>query len=238
LSENCVDPTEIREGDLMAYVDGMAGEAVARHIRRCPACARQAEALAELRAALASTLYRRTCPESDQLIAYYQGDLGGSERLVVAQHVRQCPHCAGELADLAREARAGLRERLRVAIEVVEAALVMPRARAAVVRDAPEATRPEQRVYRAGEIEIALGQEPVWAQPGRWDLSGAVRVGERAPEMIGGARAELYRDEGLVAVAAVDPRGRFLFAGVEPADYDLSLWWENRDVRLRGVRIG
>jgi anti-sigma factor RsiW len=238
VSENCVDPTEIREGDLMAYVDGVAEETVARHIRRCPACTRQVEALAGLRVTLASTLYRHTCPESDQLIAYYQGELEGNQKLVVVQHLRQCPHCARELAALAREARAGLRERLRAAIEMVEATLVVPQTRATVVRDAPEAARSERRVYRAGETEITLGQRLAWAQPGRWDLFGAVHVGGRVPETIGAARAELYRGEGLVAVAAVDSGGQFTFAGVEPADYDLSLVWENRDIRLRGVRIG
>jgi anti-sigma factor RsiW len=238
LSENCVDPTEIREGDLMAYVDGVAEEAVVQHIRRCPACARQVEALAGLEAALASNLYRHACPESDQLITYHQGELEGNEKLVVAQHLRQCPHCARELAGLAREERVGLRERFREAVEVLEAVLVAPQAKTVAVRDAPEAARPEQRVYRAGEIEIAVGQRPVWAQPGRWDLSGLVRVAGRAPEAIGGARVELYRGAGLIAVAAVDPQGHFAFAGVESAKYDLSLLWESRDIRLRGVQVG
>lgn len=236
LNENCVDPTEIQEGDLMAYVDGVAEEAVVQHIHRCPACARQAQALAGLGAALISNLYRHACPESDQLVAYHQGELGGNEKLVVAQHLRQCPHCARELAGLAHEERAGLRERLRTAIEVLEATLVIPSLKVAVVRDAPEA-RAVQWVYRAGEIEIALSQQAVWAQPGRWDLFGQVRVGGQVPETIGGARAELYCGDGLVAIAAVDSQGRFAFAGVEPSDYDLCLLWEGRDIQVKGVRV-
>lgn len=216
----------------MAYVDGVAGEAVVQHVRRCPACARQVQALAGLGVAFASSLYRHACPESDQLIAYYQGGLEGNEKLVVAQHLRQCPHCARELADLARAERVSLRERLRAAIGVLEATLIMPPPKVAVVREAPEVTRAEQQVYRAGEIEITLSQQAVWAQPGRWDLSG------QAPETIGGARVELYRGDGLIAIAVVDPQGRFAFAGVESADYDLSLLWEGRDIQMRGVRIG
>lgn len=222
----------------MAYVDGVAGEAVVQHVRRCPACARQVQALAGLEAALASNLYRRTCPESDQLIAYHQGELEGNEKLVIAQHLRQCPHCARELAGLAHEERVSLRQRLRAAIEVLEATLMMPPTQVAVVREAPEVTRAEQQVYRAGEIEIALSQQAVWAQPGRWDLSGQVRVGGRVPETIGGARVELYRGAGLIAIAAVDPRGHFAFAGAESADYDFSLLWEGRDIQMKGVRIG
>lgn len=237
MDENCVEPTEIQEGDLMACADGVAEEAVVQHIRRCPACARQVKALVGIGATFASNLYRRSCPQSDQLVAYNQGDLRDNEKLVVAQHLRQCPHCARELAGLAREERVGLRERLRAAIEVLEATLVIPSPRVAVVRDAPE-VRVEQWVYRIGEIEITLSQRAVWAQPGRWDLSGQVHVGERVPEMIGGARMELYRGDGLIAIAELDPRGCFAFAGVEPSDYVLSLLWGGRDIQVKGVRVG
>lgn len=237
MNENCIDPTEIQEGDLMAYVDGVADEVVAQHVRRCPACARRAQTLAELGTALAANLYRHTCPESDQLIAYHLGELGGNEKLVVAQHLRQCPHCARELAGLAREERTGLRERLRAAIEVLEATLVMP-PRATAVREAPEGTRPELRIYQAGDVEITLSQQVVWAQPGRWDLSGQVRVEEQEPGMIGGARVELHRGDGLIAIALLDSEGRFSFASVEPADYDLSLLWEGRDIQVKSVRVG
>jgi anti-sigma factor RsiW len=222
----------------MAYVDGVAGEAVVRHIRRCPACAHRVQALAGIGAALASNLYRHTCSEPDHLIAYHQGELEGNEKLVVAQHLRQCPHCARELAGLAREERAALRERLRAAIETLEAVLVPPQTAVAVVRDTAETPRPEPRIYRAGEIDITLGQQAVWAQPGRWDLSGQVRVGGQVPEAIGGARVELYRGAGLIAIAAVDPRGRFSFASLESSGYDLGLLWGGRDIQVKGVQVG
>jgi anti-sigma factor ChrR (cupin superfamily) len=236
LNENCVDPTEIQEGDLMAYVDGVAGEAVARHVRRCPDCARQAHQIAALQAALAAKLYRRSCPESDRLIAYCQGELEGNEKLLVAQHLRQCPHCARELAGLAREERASLRERFRAAVEVLEAALVTPQA-AAAVRDGPEIARSGRHIYRAGEIEIIVSQRPVWGPPRQWDLSGLVHVGGQVPGTIGGAQMELYRGEGLIAIATISPRGHFGFTKVEPAEYDLALLWQDRDIRLKGVLI-
>lgn len=69
MTEPCINPTEIKEGDLMAYVDATADEAVIEHIRRCPACARQAEELAALQAALTARLYRFSCPTPGQLIA-------------------------------------------------------------------------------------------------------------------------------------------------------------------------
>jgi hypothetical protein len=57
------------------------------------------------------------------------------------------------------------------------------------------------------------------------------------PETIGGARVELYRGEGLIAITEISPRGQFTFAKVEPADYDLSLVWQDRELRLKGVSV-
>lgn len=237
MSETCVNPAEIQEGDLAAFVDGVADEAVIQHIHRCPACARQAEELAALQAILTTKLHRFSCPDPDQLIAYQQGELQGNEKLVVAQHLRQCPHCPRELAALARDERMGLGERTCRAIEVLEAALVTPQVKAAAVRDAPKAVGPKQWVYRAGEVEIVINQQPVWARPHRWDLSGLVRIGGQVPEMLGGAMVELYRGEGLIAITRVSPRGRFAFANVGTDDYDLSLIWEDREIRLKEVHV-
>ena len=78
----------------MAYIDHTAEEAVIQHVQRCPACTRQAEELATFQAILTAKLHRVSCPRPDQLIAYHQRELQGSEKLIVAQHLRQCPHCA------------------------------------------------------------------------------------------------------------------------------------------------
>ena len=235
MSEVCINPTEIKEGDLMAYVNGTANEAVVQHIRRCPACARQAEELAALQSTLTAKLYRFSCPTPDQLIAYQQGELRGSEKLVVVQHLRQCPHCARELAALAREERMGLGERVRAAIKVLDAVLVTPQLQAAGVRGAPGATRRTPQVYRAGEIEIIVSQTSSRTHPRRWDLSGLMHVGGRVPETIGRAKAELYQGEGLIAIAVVSPRGHFTFRAVEPGGYDIRLAWGDREVRVKNM---
>jgi anti-sigma factor RsiW len=56
MERTCIDPTAIREGDLVAYVDGEAEEAVVRHFHQCPACAREAEVLRQLEARLRAKL--------------------------------------------------------------------------------------------------------------------------------------------------------------------------------------
>jgi hypothetical protein len=237
VSENCIDPAEIQIGDLAAFADGTAEGPVAEHIRRCPACRAQVDGLAEIQAALAATLYRHGCPEAGQLIAYQHAELEGNEKLVVAQHVRQCPHCARELAGLAREERAGLFDRVRDRIEVLVATLTPPVPSAAVVRDGPGGLCRKQQVYRVGEIDIIVSQEPAAREPGLWELSGLVHVGGEVPETIGGSRVELYRGEGLVGITTVSRRGRFAFSQVEPGSFDLALLWEGREVRLEGVAV-
>ena len=223
MTETCINPTEINEGDLMAYVEGTADQAVIEHVHRCPACARQAQELATLQATLTARLYRASCPTPDQLIAYQRGELRGNEKLTVAQHLRQCPHCARELAALAHEEGEDVNpgERFRTAIEV---------------RVAPGMSRTTAQVYRLCHVKVTVTQRLARANPGRWDLSGHVDLGGRGPESIDGTTAELYRGEALVAIAAVSPRGQFTFRDLEPADYDLNLVWGGSEVWLKNVQ--
>jgi hypothetical protein len=223
VTETCIDPTEINEGDLMAYVDGMADQAVIEHVRRCPACARQAQELARLQATLTARLYRASCPTPDRLIAYQRGELRGNEKLTVAQHLRQCPHCARELAALAHEEGEDVNsgERFCTAIEV---------------RVTPGMSRTTAQVYRLCHVKVTVTQRLSQANPGRWDLSGQVDLEGRGPESINGTTVQLYRGEALVATTAVGPRGQFTFRDLEPADYGLTLVWGDFEVHLKEVQ--
>ena len=194
----------------MAYVDGTADQAVIEHIHRCPACARQAQELAALQATLTARLYRASCPTPDHLIAYKQGELGGSEKLTVAQHLRECPHCARELAPLTRDKREDVTscERAEAAIEI---------------RIAPGMVHPAPQVYQLCDTEIGVTQHASQTHPGRWDLSGRVQVGGQVPESVDGATVELYQDGELVATTTVNPRGQFTFRDLELGGYHIHL---------------
>lgn len=238
MSEKCVEPGEIQEGDLSAYVDGLADRAVVEHIRRCAACAQQVREIAEAQVVLTAALFRHSCPASDQLIAFHQGELRGGEKLVVAQHLRECPHCARELATIVREERTGPDRWLRSAVEVLEAALMPSPVPAAALRGDDQEAFLFPRVYQAGEVEVILDVRPASTHSHRKDLSGLVHVGGQVPETIGGTPAELFRGEGLIAVGQVGPRGRFTFEALAPAIYELALLWGDREIRLRGIEVG
>jgi len=48
MNKQCIAPQEIQEGDLLAYIEGDASQAVVRHIARCTACAAEVESLREV----------------------------------------------------------------------------------------------------------------------------------------------------------------------------------------------
>ena len=236
VEESCINPAQIKEGDLMACADGTATRLVARHVRRCPACARQVKELAALEATWAAKLHRFSCPPSGQLIAYHEAELQGSQKLMVVQHLRQCPHCAGELASLARRERAELSRRPGAA---AREALVAERLALPVLVDplraAAGASVPQ--VYRAAEVEVILSLRPSGSHQRQQDLSGLVHVGGQVPGTIGGARVELYYEKGLISIATVSSRGHFELPAVEAAGYDLCLIWQEQEIWLRGIEV-
>ena len=239
MDQECTSPGTISSDDLAAFAEGLADEQTIEHLRHCPACAREAQELVLLQAALAGRLYRHSCPPAEQLIAYREGELVGNEHLIVSRHLQLCPHCARELAALAHEERQTLAERLGAALQLIKARPAAPQLLPAMRGGRSEDDlSPEGYEYEAGEVNILVTLQPAAAQPGWYDLMGLVYVGEQVPEGIGGAKVELYRDQELVAITAVSPRGQFTIPDVRPASYKLVLLWEHRDIHIEGVQVG
>jgi len=96
----CVSPPELDDRHLWSYVDGEADHDTMLHLERCGYCSEKAKALAQLQVRVRSRLYRINCPSSLELGEYHLRMLPDSKKLVVVQHVRECIHCARELAQL------------------------------------------------------------------------------------------------------------------------------------------
>ncbi|MEM7131534.1 MAG: hypothetical protein AAF702_34790 [Chloroflexota bacterium] len=47
---------------------------------------------------LKTLFYRDSCPDAASLGGYFANELRSGERLVIAQHLRLCPHCTSELS--------------------------------------------------------------------------------------------------------------------------------------------
>lgn len=238
MAEICINPAEIREGDLMAFLDAIADERVVQHVHSCSACFQRTQELAELQATLTTKFYRHSCPTAEKLAAFQQSELRGNEHLVVSQHVRQCPHCAQELAILAIKERATVSDWIRTVVKRIEAIPLTPRTELADLRSHPEATASSVQIYQADSMDVIVRLQPSLVHKQEWDLSGVVHIGGQVPDTIEAGKVELYQGSGLIAISHISSRGQFSFTALEKGSYDLALVWSDREIVVRGVQVG
>lgn len=229
----CIDPSKMREGALAAYIDGQASEEVQEHVRRCPHCAAQVEAQRRTTAITRAALHRLSCPDSEDLGLYQLRLLPESEQLIVARHMRECPHCQRELAELAKEDDGlSLPERVRRAVDVIEAQLTpMPRRAAYAFRGSSASSRR----FRTDELELHVSMQPGHSR-GRRTVMG--RLSTRDPQKSPPPGTEVWlMQDGEAWATVVEAGGVFAFEDVSPGSYALSLEWAGRPVVAREVVV-
>jgi hypothetical protein len=96
----CIASRELDEKDLLLYLDSLADHATVSHLEQCTYCHERAETLAHLQERVKTCIYRINCPTSIELGEYHLHMLPAPQRLVIAQHLRECHHCAREIAQL------------------------------------------------------------------------------------------------------------------------------------------
>jgi hypothetical protein len=97
---NCISPPELSDRQLLEFLDGEAEPETTHHLGICQYCSNRADALARLQNGLTARLYRITCPSPLELGEYHLRILPSPQMLVIAQHVRACPHCEAEVEQL------------------------------------------------------------------------------------------------------------------------------------------
>ncbi len=227
----CIDPTEMAEGDLSAYLTGDAPPQVEAHVARCPFCAAEVERLRQVDVRLLAAFYRSACPVSDILAAYVLDRLPAAERLRVAAHVRRCPTCQRETASVAGltgDVPAALLERLRESLAL--ALLTRPAAPvAAAVRG-----RGWQGRFEGGDLVVTLSLQAE-------GLSGRVRRRDAPPDDATAGQAWLLRKEPLpeepTPHSPVDARGRFYFPRPAAGSYALLLQIGDQDLAVEPLRV-
>ncbi len=234
---NCIAPDEIREGDLMAYVEGDASMRVKDHVARCPACTAEVQALTRANRSLLVNLYRVSCPATETLTQYQTNLLQPDEKRQIADHLKTCPHCMAELRKIAGAdlpASGVWQWPSSIVRAVIEAVLVPLRPELAMAARGGE---PRQRLYRADDLEIIVGIGPVAPSRGSWRVRGRVtHQGQAASEAIT-QPAYLVRQEQVVSSDIVDELGYFAFNDIIPGEYDL--WFEGpeADIVVHGLEI-
>ncbi len=229
----CVNPTEIQEGDVLAYVAGQAGADVQDHVRRCAYCAERAAVYGRLDRWLLAGLYRASCPSPGVLARWQFHLLPAGEELRVAVHVRACPHCARELEELAAaddDLLSVLLERLRGVSRWLEATLVTAAPRPVGLRG----VHAPQRRYRAGDLEVFVG--PQIGAGGR-RLMGRLRPPAHRRAQAAGVEVWLIQEGQVLDSRSTDDRGYFVFPALAPGQYDLGLGWQGQAVLIRRVEV-
>lgn len=232
MTTKCINPSEIAEGDLAAYLHGDATPEVLEHIVNCPFCAEQVEQLRVVDTHLLNSFYRDACPAAQVLADFALNRLSAPEKLRVAAHVRDCAHCSEEAAsvrDLADEEPPSLLERLR---EMLALALVaQPTAPTAI------AARGEgwQRRFEVDDFVITLS-----AQAG--SLTGRVRQRDAPTGTSYSGRAWLlYKTEKTIRMEPVESRidqsGRFQLTAQEASSCALLLQIGEQNIALEMIEL-
>jgi len=97
----CITSPALDDSQIVSYIEGEADESVVAHIKECPFCSEKATQWTLLQNGLRKQLYRVTCPTSMELGDYHLKLLPDPQALIIAQHVRECPLCRRDVAELA-----------------------------------------------------------------------------------------------------------------------------------------
>ena len=246
----CIAPDQIREGDLLAFLDGDAPAQVADHLDRCPACRTDLAQLADTSAFLGGALFRMACPPTEDLLAYQTNLLGRGDTAQIDLHVQGCPYCQAELAELAAvplpaPAPTRLADRLRHAgRRLIDAVRVTPAAQPVLQLRGDEQT---SQIYQAGDFQIILAKVPPMVAEDIWQIEGQLMAESDAAqahlEEPDALRAVLRPtgagDEAAESVAedVVDDLGFFLLEGLTSGTYVLEITTPDAVLRIEDFTI-
>lgn len=173
---------------------------------------------------MTARLYRITCPSPLELGEYHLNMSSPSQKLVIAAHLKICPHCSRELAQLESflaEAEPSMESSLLQQARVIVARLLNPGPSESPV-PALIALRGEAKgpiTLQADGVLIVL--EAQSAKDGKTALNGQIAADQ--PEKWNGAKAELRRAGKISSSAVIDELGAFRCEGVTAGRQELRI---------------
>ena len=216
---NCISSPALDDTQILSFIEGEADDAVVAHIKECPYCSEKARRWASLQNRLKKRSYRVTCPNPIELGDYHMGLLSDSQKLAVAQHVRECPLCRQEVAILEDFLTSQAPESsLLGAAKVLIARLMSGQSESGL---AP-ALRGEAKgplTYEADGLVIVLDIQP--ANDEKVDILGQVAADDQ--DRWTGALVELRQANQLECSTTIDDLGAFRCEGVTPGKQVLRL---------------
>jgi len=206
----CITSPALDDTQIISYVEGEADDAIIEHIKNCPYCTERANRLTLLQNRLRARYYRSTCPSPIELGDYYLGLLPESRKPVIAQHVRTCPLCKHDLAELEEFlAEPDVVPNLLDTAKVLFAQLVGAGATPA------GALRGESKgplTFEADGVVITLDVNQ--GRSGQVSILGQVAADDQ--DSWTGANVELQQVNTLSLTTSLDDLGAFRFEAVRP----------------------
>ncbi|HSL45684.1 MAG TPA: hypothetical protein VK897_19775 [Anaerolineales bacterium] len=232
----CISSPALDDAQIMSYVEGEGDDAVASHIRECPYCRERAEQWTHLQNRLQQKLYRVSCPTPMELGDYHLGLLPAPQVLVIAQHLRECPLCRREVAEL-EEFLTDPAQRPSIfrAVKVLVARLLNQ----AQNGHAPAgvALRGEGKgplTFEAEGVVITLDvqQEP----SGQVSILGQLAADDQ--DQWTGAKVELEHADSTQLTSSIDDLGAFRFDKIAPSPIQITIKsLYNLQIRIPNIDI-
>ncbi len=236
---------QVADAELLAYLDGELEEVRARQIEQDAAARQRLALLVRQQRRLAAVLYRADCPDAHTLGEYHLHSLAEADAERVAQHLDICPHCVleldelrGTLRELAADLELSASERLRLLVARLApqwpslGSGPAPMPALAGVRGATNGPL----LYEAGDVQVSVEVQDDAAAAGRKSVLGLVTGADAA-----GWQATLWLESGpvaeLVQSVRVDELGNFVFDGLSPGTYALSLRGDAVEVVVQELAV-
>lgn len=237
----CITSPALDDTQIISYVEGEADDIVVAHIKECLFCSERANRWTLLQNGLREQLYRVTCPTPMELGDYHLGFLPDSQKLVVAQHVRACPLCRREVAELEEFlAESSPQPGFLESIEVLVASLVNgpgmdqdhPEPSSAPTFTGLRGEGEEPFVYQAGQIRIMIEVQDDVEQMGLKTLLGLVTGLETNEFTI-----QVGQGDQLITTTSVDEIGNFMIPHLSPGHYKLILTGPNMEIHVQSLPV-
>jgi len=240
---NCEFPPELSDLQLLTYLDGEGDNDIRSHLMGCPYCRERAGGFARLQNRLSSQLYRLTCPSSIELGEYHLRVLLASQELIVAQHLRECPHCKREVDELQNylsDFPPVAERRVLAGIKVLVARMVSGRAADSEygeISSAPafsglRGEEDEPFIYQADKVRIVIEVQDDVEQMGFKTLLGLVTGLESNDFTI-----QMSQGDNVIATTSVDEIGNFIISHLSPGHYQLILSGPNMEIHVQSLPV-
>jgi hypothetical protein len=248
----CIDPDQVNDEDYLACITRNTRPGFVSHLDKCAFCQSELKAYQ----ALDNTMRRQfsfilphqrlMCPNAQKIGEYVLGRiLPAIEHIALGEHIRSCPHCSAEMADIksfvlddeeqtvavkpsAKEpvltTRVGSTDKLewlrRVVARMIEAVNNPLQAPGYALAGVRGETSDLPLTYQAEEVLVTVSVQALKPHGKERMVLGMVQRDNSPMEATSGATVRLYAGATTLATEIIDELGNFVFDEIVPLSED------------------